>query len=118
MKHKIEFLDSKHLNEYVDHLHKHMGESGIDDIIYTPYEIGYIHPKDIMTEKINERFHFPLDQTNWQRAFVAFDNNRIIGHLDLQGHHLDSALHRCRMGMGLDKEFRSMGIGSELMNRA
>lgn len=118
MKYKIDFLTPEHLSDYVEHLHTHMSESGIDDIVYTPFEIGFNHPKEKMKEKITERFGFPLDKTNWQRAFVATVDEKIVGHLDLQGHHLESSLHRCRLGMGLDKGFRSKGIGSKLMKAA
>ncbi len=118
MKTVIKFLEDSLLTKYVDHLHKHLGESGINDIIYSPYEIGFIHPKDKMQEKIQERFSTSLNKINWQRAFLAIDNNHIIGHLDLQGHHIESSLHRCRLGMGLDKEYRSMGLGTILMKEA
>lgn len=118
MKTVIKFLEHDLLPSYIDHLHKHLGESGMDDVIYSPYEIGFIHPKDKMQKKVQERFSTPLNKISWQRAFVTVDHNHIIGHLDLQGHDIESSLHRCRLGMGLDKEYRFKGLGSHLMKEA
>lgn len=118
MKYHVTQLLKENLDEYVRHLHQHMNDSGLDDIIYTPYKIGHNHPIDEMRESITKRMNTELNSLNWERAFIVKVENHIIGHLDLRGEHLESSLHRCRLGMGLDKEYRGQGLGAMLINEA
>lgn len=103
---------------YVDHLHQHMSESGVDNIIYSPFAIGFQHDKREMEKSIRDRFTKTLDQLNWQRAFVVKVKDRIVGHLDLQGANFEASRHRIKLGMGLDREMRGQGLGSQLMQSA
>lgn len=118
IKNYVTQLLKEKLDEYVRHLHQHMNDSGLDDIIYTPYKIGHNHPINEMRESIAKGMNTELNAPNWVRVFIVQVENHIVGHLDLRGAHLESSVHRCRLGMGLDKDYRGEGLGSMLMNEA
>lgn len=114
----IRKLKRTEIEKYVVHLHAHMSESGIDNIIYTPYSRSHRHDFEKLKEGITKRFSTSISKVNWERVFVAVENNKFVGHLDLRGAHIESSLHRCRLGMGLDREYRARGLGSKLISYA
>jgi ribosomal protein S18 acetylase RimI-like enzyme len=114
----IRFLLTDDCAAYASHLARHMSESGMNDIIYTPYPIGYVHDEKIIEENTRKRLQTPLTSVNWERAFVAWDGDKIVAHLDLRGGSIESNMHRCRLGIGMDKELRGQGLGKELMQTA
>ena len=51
--------------------------------------------------------------------FVAVsDGNDIVGHVDLKGDHLKTGLHRCELGIGIERPYRGRGLGRRLMETA
>jgi RimJ/RimL family protein N-acetyltransferase len=103
---------------YAEHLCRHMSESGIDNIIYTPYRRHHPHSAQNFLEQMLPRMQSDLLTPHWERVFVAKIEGKIVGHLDLRGPAHDTGLHRCRLGMGLDPEARGQGLGSELLRKA
>ena len=99
------------------HLQRHRAESGRGDIHFMPFapdeEEG---PRFITLEKA----FLPLDQPGWQRWFCAREKNsgEIIGHVDLKGDGLRTGLHRCELGIGIERAWRGKGLGERLMQAA
>ena len=61
----------------------------------------------------------PLTGRGWQRWFLAFaDDGEIVGHVNLKGAGLKSALHRCELGIGIERPYRGRGLGKRLMAAA
>jgi RimJ/RimL family protein N-acetyltransferase len=112
----IRQVQTHEIDLYVKHLLAHMSESGLNgNIVYTPYPRGYVHPVEKMHENLTERLNKNLNELKWGRAFVAEVDGVIVGHLDLHGHHIESSLHRCKLGMGIDSKYRGLGVGTKLM---
>ncbi len=65
-----------------------------------------------------ESWRRAVDLPGWERCWGAFVNDRMVAHLDLTGGHLYSALHRCRLGVGVERAHRARGIGSALIHAA
>jgi ribosomal protein S18 acetylase RimI-like enzyme len=95
-----------------------MSESGMNDVIYSPYPIGYVHDIKLMEESIRKRIQVPLTQVNWERAFALWDGSKVVGHVDLRGGSIETNMHRCRLGIGMDKAIRGQGFGGQLMQTA
>jgi|JI8StandDraft_1071087.scaffolds.fasta_scaffold39601_3 GNAT superfamily N-acetyltransferase len=77
------------IQAYAEHSVYHLTEKGIDDI--------FVHP-------------FPSDYKR--------DVNEFVGHLTLRCGGIPASAHRARLGMGIEKPYRSMGIGQALMTVA
>jgi ribosomal protein S18 acetylase RimI-like enzyme len=61
----------------------------------------------------------PTSDPGWQRWFLAVEEEAgIVGHVDLKGGSIRSALHRCVLGVGIEKPWRGQGLGERLMNTA
>lgn len=98
------------------HIERHAFESGRGgDIIFAPFTDL---DREIYEETRRETWRRPTDVPGWERCFGAFDGDRIVGHVDLTGPSLYSSLHRARLGIGVEREYRGRGIGSALIEAA
>ena len=62
----------------------------------------------------------PLSETGWQRCFVALsaDESKIVADVNLKGDALRTGLHRCEIGIGIERAYRRQGLGRRLMATA
>lgn len=61
-----------------------------------------------------------IEHKGWHRCWVALDTetDEFVGHVDLKGSQLKTAMHRCDLGMGLEQAYRGCGLGSRLIDAA
>lgn len=98
------------------HIERHAQESGRGhDIVFAPFADL---DRDAYEEARQESWRRATDVPGWERCFGAFEGERLIGHVDLTGGSLYSSLHRARLGIGVEREFRGRGIGSALIDAA
>ena len=98
------------------HLARHRAESGRGDPHFMPFAPGNLQrPREFdlaATEKA-------LTEVGWQRWFVAVGKSgEIVGNLDLKGDSLETGLHRCELGIGIERRHRRAGLGRRLMEAA
>ena len=55
---------------------------------------------------------------DYETAWVAIVDGKFVGHLNLRCGGITAAAHRMRLGMGIEKPYRSVGIGSALISAA
>ena len=60
-----------------------------------------------------------LTEPNWRRLWLAWSaDGRIAGHIDLRARGEAAAAHRALLGMGVQRDFRRMGLGRQLIDCA
>ncbi|HEX6239937.1 MAG TPA: GNAT family N-acetyltransferase [Polyangiales bacterium] len=98
------------------HIERHAFESGRGgDPVFAPFtELD----RDAYEETRQDTWRRPTDVPGWERCFGAFDGDRIVGHVDLTGPGLYSALHRARLGIGVERDQRGRGTGGALLSLA
>ena len=105
------------LNQLYDHFVRESEENGQDgDLIFSPLEETFNEDPDkfILSKKVD--LEKTLLDINWLRVWVVTNGDVIKGHLSLQHHiRLESSLHRGFIMMGIEKDFRSKGYGSQLL---
>ena len=112
----IRLLRTADLRAAGQHIERHAGESGREgDIVFAPFSE---FDRDAYEASRFESWRRAVDLPGWERCWGAIYNDRIIGHLDLTGGHLYSALHRARLGIGVERGQRGRGIGSLLLQAA
>lgn len=76
--------------------------------------------------------HFPVERrasfvdgagvavgdAGWRRLWLAWDGDRIAGHIDLRARPEPGAGHRCLLGMGVHDGYRRAGLGARLIEHA
>ena len=97
------------------HMQRHRAESGRGDYHFMPFA-----PDDTAgPSKIDwSNYRAPLTEPNWRRDWVAWHGNDIVGHIDLKASALKSQVHRCELGVGIERNYRNQGLGRALMHTA
>ncbi len=98
------------------HFKRHRAESGRGDPHFLPFAPDDPEgPKGIELEALSR----PPGERGWQRCWVAIvDGVKIVGHVNLKGSGLSAGLHRCELGIGIERPHRGGGLGRRLMAAA
>lgn len=115
MNYHIRPLAAEHLADFAAHFARHREESGRDDIHFMPFAPG---SGDGPMGIDRQRYLLPLSEPGWQRWFVAWHDTQVVGHVDLKQEGLRTSLHRCELGIGIEREHRAQGLGAQLMQTA
>jgi RimJ/RimL family protein N-acetyltransferase len=112
----IKLLRSSELRVVSAHIERHALESGRgEDIVFAPFSE---FDREAYEESRYESWRRACDVPGWERCWAWFEGERVVGHLDLTGAVLYSALHRARLGIGVERSHRGKGIGSALLSAA
>ena len=112
----IRLLRTSDLRAAGQHIERHAAESGREgDIVFAPFSE---FDRDAYEASRYESWRRSLDLPGWERCWAALVNDRLVGHLDLTGGHLYSALHRARLGIGVERAHRGLGLGHSLLTAA
>lgn len=114
----IRRLDSRDIDVFMDHLARNLPEPGINGIITSSYAPGDKIDREAMKKRILGRWETSMRQGDWEVAWGIFHANQIVGHLELIGHFSRALHHRVRLGMGIESNYRSRGLGKELLGTA
>jgi RimJ/RimL family protein N-acetyltransferase len=101
---------------FLDHLVRLRAESGRGDAPFTP-----ITPADQRDpRKVDlDAFALPLTEPKWRRGFaVVTEDGRIVGYAELKGDEFRAGLHRCELGIGIERPYRRLGFGRQLLETA
>ena len=96
------------------HMARHRAESGEDGLHFMPFA----RDDPDGPRGVGDNLGMSLSTPGWKRCWVARERARpaeIIGHVDLKGHPLRAAAHRCELGIGIERRGRGMGLGRRLM---
>lgn len=98
------------------HFRRHLAESGRGDGHFMPFAPD---DEDGPTGLTAEGLARSLRERSWQRWFLATtDRGDVVGHVDLKGDGLRVGLHRCELGIGIERPYRRQGLGRRLMETA
>ena len=98
------------------HLERHLAESGTYGIHWLPYDPATLPAPPRAGQKA---ILLSPTEPGWQRWFGLFNgDDDIVGHLSLKGSRLNRTLHRCELGMGLERPFIQRGYGAQLLDIA
>ena len=116
---KIRLLAADEIPAYADHLNRNLKTSGLDD---TPIFAIRSRSTQMDTDDIAERLLVSLAKTTehgWKKIWAAWDGDLLIGGVALMtDRNAPSQMHRATLGMGLELDYRHMGLGKRLMNEA
>jgi GNAT superfamily N-acetyltransferase len=106
-------LETSELALYQRHALRHRAESGRDgDIHFMPFAPNDVDgPRGLEPDALS----LGLRDLGWQRYWVVDDGGEFVGDVNLKGDKLKTGLHRCELGIGLERSHRRMGLGRRLM---
>ena len=102
---------------YQEHVGRIRAESGHgDDAPFTPVTAAdRIDPSKLDFAV----FALPLTEPKWRRAFaVVTEDGSFVGSCELKGDEWRAGLHRCELGIGIERPYRRLGLGRRLLEHA
>jgi RimJ/RimL family protein N-acetyltransferase len=112
----IRVLRPADLRLAAQHVERHAFESGRGgDALFAPFSE---FDREAYEEARYDSWRRAVDLPGWERCWGAFVDERIVGHVDLTGAVLYSALHRARLGIGVERVHRGKGVGTLLIEHA
>ncbi len=98
------------------HFVRSMDESGNGEPAFNPFEPG---SEDLPRDFNFDGLALPVASMGWLRLWVAVhDRDGVIGHLDLKAPKLAVGLHRCVLGIAIERAHRGAGLGGRMMQAA
>lgn len=106
--------------EFVPYLDDHLSDNGVDGAV--PFQPLSRATSTFAPERrtaFRAALERPVGAPGWRRAWVARDaQGRVAGHIDLRAHPELFSVHRCLLGMGVDRNQRRRGLGAALIAHA
>ena len=97
------------------HFARHRAESGRGDYHFMPFDPDDAQgPSGLKVSALS----LPLTDCGWERWWVAWSGAEIVGHVDIKSGGLNTQLHRCELGIGIERDYRGQGLGRALMTTA
>lgn len=97
-------------------------DNGVDGVWFSPRGRGDVRPPLTMDTLLAwiTRLARPVSEAGWFRLWLARERSsgRVVGHVDLSGGRLRTELHRCELGMGIERAHRGVGLGPALLDTA
>jgi ribosomal protein S18 acetylase RimI-like enzyme len=101
---------------YQEHIVRIRAESNRADEPFTP-----VTPADrIDPTKLDfDAFVRPLTEPKWRRGFaIVTEDGWFVGHAELKGDEFHAGVHRCELGIGIERPYRRLGFGRRLIQNA
>src|SRR5262249_45728614 len=115
----IESVDGSVLDKFFHYLNDHCSDNGEPPTGYflpLPRQSRLPPDKEI---SFRDGLDLPVGSVGWRRAWTARTLIRqIVGHIDLRSHPASHSAHRCLLGMGVDRNYRRLGLGAALLVQA
>lgn len=115
----IELVEGSGFDQFFQYLNDHLGDNGEHGLYFQPVarsDSSFLPEKE---KAFRAGLGVPVGNPGWRKAWIARGlNNEIVGHIDLRGHPERFAPHRCLLGMGVHRDHRRRGYGSQLLGHA
>ena len=104
------------IDVFMAHLELVQSQSGQDgDPIFTPFSNDAPADYGRMRERRLTGWAVPVGEPGWRRAWVVLDGELVVGDIELEGGGIAADQHRAGLGMGIQRAYRSQGLGIRLM---
>lgn len=116
---KIRLLTADEIPAYTAHLNRNLKTSGLDA---TPIFAMRSRTTQMDSDDMAKRLLVSLAKTTehgWKKIWAAWDGDLLIGAVALlTERNAPSQMHRATLGMGIELDYRHMGLGKSLMSEA
>jgi RimJ/RimL family protein N-acetyltransferase len=109
----------EHLEAFFVYLNDHLIDNGgAGNVLFMPMARGARFPED-RQDAFKAALATPMNQPGWRRLWLALaEDGSIAGHIDLRARPDRLSQHRVMLGMGVQRNFRQIGLGKALIEVA
>jgi RimJ/RimL family protein N-acetyltransferase len=119
----LELASDDDLHALAEHWSREVLDNGEDGVWFSPYDPTEESrpPSPERVDHFRRALNKRTDETLWQRSWVLRERSTahcIVGSISLYGGRLPSELHRCNLGMGIEREHRGRKLGPWMVETA
>jgi RimJ/RimL family protein N-acetyltransferase len=117
---KIRMLNTSDAAEFARHLARTVSEEDSTLVpISSPFPRSFKVDEAVSIETSLRSWNNAVDNVGWTRTWGIFSGEKIVGEVSLSNSRLiETQRHRAILSMGIEREFRSQGLGSLLLSKA
>jgi ribosomal protein S18 acetylase RimI-like enzyme len=116
---RIEAIADADVDDFFRYLGEQLAENGRGGVYFQPMAATQDGVPAAKRPAFTDGFATPLGMPGWRRAWLARDaQGRVCGHIDLRAHDSPFSSHRCRLGMGVQRAHRRVGLARRLLAHA
>ena len=115
---KIHKASIDDLENYVDHLFRHLNEKDAHHFAVSAYCDENAKSRNDRKERILKRWSADPGSETWEISWVLRDQDQIVGHIDISSLGTPASKHRVDLSMGIELDYRGKSWGSKLMAQA
>jgi RimJ/RimL family protein N-acetyltransferase len=118
------------VGDYAAHLARHLLQSGRQGLPH--FGVMRAIDREQVEAYMEARWSIDVRATDWGRAWLLWDRDprgprglrsftdfpRVVGHAELRGPNVDTALHRALFSIGIEREQIGKGFGRQMMEMA
>jgi len=116
----LQLLAPEQLPQLFMYLDEQLQENGRGDVpLFQPVSRRHSRLPPEKAAAFASSLAVPFGQPGWRRMWLAFDNQGgIAGHVDLRAYPDPASSHRAQLGMGVQRNYRRLGLGRQLVDHA
>lgn len=115
---KIKDAKAEDAKVYVEHLERVFNSNGKDGRLFSPREAGTYQISQENVEAVTKRWRQKIGEPGYEKAWLLWDEDKVVGHTLLTSMQLPSALHRLDLEIGIEEKYRDKGLGKKLTETA
>ncbi|MEL6676452.1 MAG: GNAT family N-acetyltransferase [Bacteroidota bacterium] len=110
-------LNADNMAQFLVYLQDHISDNGQGSTpLFLPISRWNLRLPEHLADSFQKGLDLDTHTTGWRRGFMAIDQKgEIAGHIDLRSHPQAHTLHRALLGMGVHRDFRKKGLGSQML---
>jgi len=116
----IQPFDIADFDLFIAYLNEQLAENGAGESSYfMPFERADSNVSPGKIEVFRKALSTPFMEPGWRQLWLArSEDNEIIGHVDLRSHSERHTEHRSLLGIGVNRHYRKLRIGTKLIEIA
>ena len=118
MTNTISLFNASEFDEFIAYLNDQLADNGVHGQPYfMPFDQAHSRVSPNKSAAFRQALGIPYGKAGWRQLWLCrSEQGRLIGHVDLRAHADSSCAHRCILGMGVHRDYRQAGIGTQLIS--
>jgi len=104
------------MQAFFSYLSRQLAENGSDgSAVFLPMTRAESRLSEAMQSRFSDGIAVEIGEQGWRKMLLAFDDDKVVGHIDIRAHAEAHTAHRALLGMGVDVTARGKGLGHTLI---
>ncbi|MCL1123773.1 GNAT family N-acetyltransferase [Shewanella surugensis] len=105
------------ISHFFEYLQAHLSDDSVGDThLFQSLSSAESNITTLIKSQFYDGIKKGIEQTGWRRLWLAFEDDIVVGHIEIRAHPQAYTQHRVLLGMGVSRDYRQQGLGKQLLN--